>query len=423
MQTSDTNPNADVMEASTPRGHSASDGLVEVSPRAVVKRRALLFTAFEPSGDDHASAVIAEIKRRDPEQPIFAWGGSKMQRAGAEIIERTGDEAVMGVPGFAKIVEHWRINRRIDAFLTENAKSDTPIVAHVPVDSPAANTPICKIAKRHSLKVVHLVAPQIWAWGRWRIRTLRRVTDQVLCVLAFEEEFFRKRGVPAKFIGHFLFDEPLNTQELDARAHGFGEGHPRIAMMPGSRPNELDRHLPVLLDAFRQLKASFGDAAGVVAATTPAVAERLRTTGSDSAGGWPEGLSIVVGETDAVVRWCDIALVKSGTVTLQVARQGKPMVVFYKKNGPLMFVLLRGIVSTKYFSLPNVMAHKRVVPELIPHWGGAAPIVEIAQRILRDPMEAKAQTDAVAEVLTKYRGLHAAKAAADEILRVAQITA
>ncbi len=395
--------------------------MIEVVPRPARKRGALLFTAFEPSGDDHASAVISELKRRDPDLPIFAWGGPKMQRAGAEVIERTGDDAVMGVPGLAKVAEHWRINKRIDAFLRENALTDTPIVVHIPVDSPAANTPICAISKKRGLKVVHLVAPQIWAWGRWRVHKLRRLTDQVLCVLAFEEEFFRRRGVPAKFIGHFLFDHELDTQSLDARVHTMGEGHPRIAMMPGSRPNELDRHLPILLDAFRSLRMSFPDAVGVVAATNPQVAERLRREGTDLAGGWPDGVSIVTGDTDAVVRWCDIALVKSGTVTLQVARQGRPMVVFYKKSSPLLFLVARTILSTKYFSLPNVIAHKRIVPELVPHFGGAAPIVEIAQRLLRDPGEAKAQTDAVAEVLSKYHGMNAAANAADEILRVAGI--
>lgn len=387
-----------------------------------MKRPALLFTAFEPSGDDHASAVIAELKRRDPTLPIFAWGGPKMQRAGAEIIERTGDDAVMGVPGIAKIIEHWRINRRIEAFLRENASSATPVAVHVPVDSPAANTPICAIAKKLGKKVVHLVAPQIWAWGRWRVHKLRRLTDQVLCVLAFEEEFFRQRDVPARFIGHFLFDHELDTQAMDARTYTMGQGQPRIALMPGSRPNELDRHLPILLDAFTALKASFPDAVGVVAATTPQVAERLRREGTDLAGGWPDGVSIVTGDTDAVIRWCDLALVKSGTVTLQVARQGRPMVVFYKKSNPLLFLVARTILSTKYFSLPNVIAHKRIVPELVPHYGGAEPIVQIAQRLLREPSEAKAQTDAVAEVLSRYRGLHAASNAADEILRVAGIS-
>ena len=138
----------------------------------VVSSRRLLFTAFEPSGDDHAAGVIAELRRRHPSLEIFAWGGPKMERAGATIVERTGDDAVMGMPGFAKIREHQRINARIADWLDKN-----PVSAHIPVDSPAANFPICELSKARGIKVVHLVAPQIWAWGRWRIHKLRRMTE------------------------------------------------------------------------------------------------------------------------------------------------------------------------------------------------------------------------------------------------------
>jgi lipid-A-disaccharide synthase len=408
-----------VIAAQPERVSSAPDvGVREITPASVVTRPALLFTAFEPSGDDHASCVIAELKARHPELVIYAWGGPKMAAAGATIVERTGEDAVMGVPGAAKVLEHVRINQRIAEFIDDKARTETPIAAHIPVDSPAANGPICEIAKKRGLSVIHLVAPQIWAWGRWRIRTLRKRTDMLLCMLHFEEEFFRQRNVPATFIGHFLFEKPLDAQQLDVRAAGFGDGHPRIAMMPGSRPNELERHLPILLDAFVELSRRFPHAVGVMAATNQSVAERLRRMGQETATGWPENLRMVVGDTDAVVRWCDVALVKSGTVTLQVARQGKPMVVFYRKAGPLFYLLMRTVLATKYFSLPNVIAHRRVVPEFIPHYGGAEPIIEIADRLIRDPAVAQAQVDDVAQVLARYKGMPAARNAADAIERM-----
>src|SRR4029077_19745467 len=131
-------------------------------------------------------------------------------RAGATLVERTGDDAVMGVPALKKIREHTRINERIDAWMRQHRPG-----VHIPVDSPGANFPICKIAKGHGIKVVHLVAPQIWAWGRWRIGKLRRRTDMVLCLLPFEESFFRTRHVPARFIAHPLFDAPISEAELD----------------------------------------------------------------------------------------------------------------------------------------------------------------------------------------------------------------
>ncbi len=372
----------------------------------------VLFTAFEPSGDDHASAVIAELRRRHPKLPMFAWGGRHMARAGATIVEHTGDDAVMGMPGLQKIMEHKRINQRIDAWLGQHK-----MALHVPVDSPAANTPICEIARRHGVRVVHLVAPQIWAWGRWRIGRLRRLTDLVLCMLPFETGFFTKRRVPAKFIGHFLFDKALDLEALDRRVAALPDGPVRIAMMPGSRPDELKCHFPTLLGAFRMIRQTHPEAVGVVAATSDSVSDLLRQMAAED-GGWPEGLSILVRDTDTVIRWCTLALVKSGTVTLQVAKQRRPMVVFYQKTNPGFFVAAKFIVATKVFSLPNVLAGKRIVPELIPYFGGPKALVREAERLIRDPAEVAGQREEIEKVLATFAGINAAGRAADAIEEV-----
>jgi lipid-A-disaccharide synthase len=233
-------------------------------------------------------------------------------------------------------------------------------------------------------------------------------------MLPFEKEFFERRRVPARYIGHFLFDKPVDEAALDRRAATLGDGEPRIAMMPGSRPNELERHFPILLAAFASLCRSHPHAVGVVAATSDRVAAYLRGV-AERRGGWPERLRIVVKDTDAVVRWCQIALVKSGTVTLQVARQRRPMVVFYKKSNPLIFLLARTVLSTRVFSLPNVLARRRIVPEFIPHFGGAGPIVRAAERLLSDPAARHTQIADIDRVLEAFRGHHAAALAADAI--------
>ncbi|GJQ30641.1 MAG: lipid-A-disaccharide synthase [Phycisphaerae bacterium] len=375
-------------------------------------QRGLLFTAFEPSGDEHAAWVIAELKRRYPALPIYAWGGPRMEQAGATIVERTGDDAVMGMPGLKKILEHQRINQRVETWLAKH-----PVRALIPVDSPAANGPLCEIAKERGLKVIHLIAPQIWAWGRWRIHKLRRLTDLVLCVLPFEASFFERRRVPARFIGHFLFDQTRDAAELDRRCATFGDGRPKIAMMPGSRPDELERHFPVLLSAYATLAKMYPGASGVVAATSDSVAAGLRRM-AEARGGWPEGLKIVVRDTDAVIHWCDLALVKSGTVTLQVAKGRKPMVVFYKKANPVLFLMARAVLSTRVFSLPNVLARARIVPELIPHYGGAGPIVQAANKLLADPVAVQHQLHEIDRILEPFRGRNAASQAADAIEEV-----
>ncbi len=362
----------------------------------------LLFTAFEPSGDDHAAPVIAELKRRHPRLPIYAWGGRKMEAAGATLIERTGDDAVVGVPGLAKIIEHGKINRRVDDWL-----EDHRVTVHVPVDSPAANFPLCALSRARGTKVVHLVAPQLWAWGPWRIGKLRRLTDLVLCLLPFEEHWFLSRGVPAKFIGHPLFDHPLDLASLDARvvalrgAGGLPEGSPKIVMMPGSRPSELKRTLAPLLDAFKRLKADFPASAGVFAVTKPEVEWQLRRR-AESLGGWPPDLTVVSGDADAAIRWADYALVKSGTVTLHVARQTKPMITFYRPHKLMYHLLGRWIISTPLFTLPNLIAGKAIVPELIPHFGDGQALAVGIYRLMRQPGFADGQRAALADMLRRF---------------------
>jgi lipid-A-disaccharide synthase len=380
-------------------------------------REGILFTSFEPSGDDHASAVIAELRRRRPSLPMYAWGGPKMERAGATIVARTGQNAVMGVPGVGKIVEHMRINRAVKRWLAEH-----PVALHVPVDSPAANFPICRLAKASGARVVHLVAPQVWAWAEWRVNKLRRLTDLVLCLLPFEEQWFSMRGVKARFVGHPLFDEPLDYAAIDARIAraGWDTGaaagaKPRLALMPGSRPAEWARCFPLLLDMFNRLRADFPDTAAVVAATRPDVADSLRRLAGER-GGWPAGMHIAVGDTDAVVRWCDFAVVVSGTVTLQVAKQLKPMVTFYRPGKLMYHTLGRWLVSTELFTLPNLTAGSKIVPELIPYFDndGEALAIEVI-KLMRRPGYADDQRAGLARVVKLFEGRNAAVAAADEI--------
>ncbi len=382
--------------------------------------RPLLFTAFEPSGDDHAAVVIAELRKRHSaaELPICAWGGHKMAEAGnmgkgggVTIVERTGDNAVMGIPGPGKIVEHLRMNRRIGKWMDEHE----PALV-VPVDSPGANFPVCKLAKKRGIRVAHLVAPQVWAWATWRIKKLRRLTDMVLCLLPFEEEWFMARAVPARFIGHPLFEAPIDGAGLDRRAAALPQGSPKVALMPGSRPSEMRSCFPIQLEAFRRLRADFKQAVGVVAATKPQTAQSLRKLAEKSEGGWPEGLAIVHGDTDAVVRWCDYALTVSGTVTLQIARQGRPMVAMYRPSR-LFVQLSRLLLKLDRFTLPNLIAGRDVIPERIPSFGpegGEEMAIEVI-RLMRQPGYAEDQQAGLAEVCRKFDGRRAGELAADAI--------
>lgn len=385
--------------------------------------RGLLFTGFEPSGDDHAAAVIAELRRRHPDPnllPIYAWGGPKMQQAGAVLVEHTGENAVVGMPGLSKIIEHAKINQRVKRWLSTGPfahAAESARLVHVPVDSPAANFPICKMTKDRGYKVVHLVAPQVWAWASWRIRKLKRLTDLVLCLLPFEEQWFMARGVQARFVGHPLFDEPIDMNAVRSRADAFPKGAPSVALMPGSRPAEMARCFPVLLDAFRRIKADFPDAAGLVAATKPETAQQLRTMAS-TLGGWPENLHIIAADTDAAVAWCDYALVVSGTVTLQIARQCKPMVAIYRPSKLVYFTIGRWIISTRLFTLPNLIAGHQIIKELIPHFGDGEDLAVEVIKLMRRDGYAQEQRDNLAKVVNRFKGKNAAVESADAIERM-----
>ncbi|MCB9868169.1 MAG: hypothetical protein H6816_16210, partial [Phycisphaerales bacterium] len=292
---------------------------------------------------------------------------------------------------------------------------NTGVRLHVPVDSPAANFPICRIARRAGLGVLHLVAPQIWAWGGWRIRKLRKLTDGLLCLLPFEEAWFRERGITASFVGHPLFDRAVPQEAVVAAASGYPEGSPRIALLPGSRPGEIAKNWPLLLDAYRALARTRPGLVGMVAATTPSVAERIRAH-AEKTGGWPESLTVAVGATDSVVYWSELALVVSGTVTLQIARQRRPMIIVYKSSPLLYMLLARWVLSTEFLTLPNLVAGREVVPEFVPHFAGHEPIVQEALKLIDSPEIASRQRGELGRIVEQFTGHHAGVEAAEAIL-------
>jgi len=372
---------------------------------------AVLFTAFEPSGDAHAAPVIAELRRVAPEVPVIAWGGPRMQAAGATVVERSADDGAMGLSAASRIravrahqaaIERWCAQHRV--------------AVHVPVDSPAANFPVARRMKARGTRVCHLVAPQVWAWAPWRIRKLRRCTDCVLCLLPFEEKWFRERQVPALFIGHPVINREIDGAVTAARAAELPPGDPKILLLPGSRSSEVDRNLPLLLTAFASLQARFRKANAVLVAANDELLARVR---SRIRGALPSGLSLIAGEIDAAIAWCDLAICVSGTVSLDLTRHAKPMVGVYKVS-PVSAIGARALLTTPHRLLPNILAGERIVPEFVPHMGGAEPISRAAEALLTDQKRLRAATDALRRVLAPYRGHDPAREAAAAILAVAR---
>ena len=199
---------------------------------------AILFTAFEPSGDALAAPIIERLKARAPGVKIYAWGGPLMEQAGATVVEHTVSDAAMGLGALKKVRTVRRFHGQIRRWLKQYR-----VIAHVPVDSPAANFPICAMTRKAGAKIVHLGCPQLWAWGSWRAGKLRKRTDLVLCLLPHEPGWLQEREIRGRFIGHPAINRELDLKKLRGSLHGMPHGAPRLGLFPGSRPQEVKRNL------------------------------------------------------------------------------------------------------------------------------------------------------------------------------------
>jgi len=397
-----------------PHGHP-----VYVNCDAVENLKPIVFTVFEPSGDVLAARLITEIKRREPGRPVFAFGGPKMEAAGAQILEPTTAHAKMG---FGAASEAKELLRR-KALLADWLK-DNDIAAHVPTDSPAANWSMCRAVRkvRPDAKIVHLVGPQLWAWASWRIGRLRKLTDHVMCLLPFEPEWFGSRGVKTTFVGHPLFERDNASAKpqavLDVDGEAMRDGQTKLALLPGSRPKEIQRNWPTMLTVYDQLRHRVPDLAVVIAAADDARAKQIKQC--CPGGRPPRGMQIVTGEASAVLDWADAALVVSGTATLQAASRQTPMVAMFNGNMKLWYTVGKLLIRTRTFALPNVISEAmelgRIVPEFVPHDGSPEPLTAKLTPLLKDPATRQTQLDDFAKIADAYAGLNFHEAAADVLL-------
>ncbi|MEE8153933.1 MAG: hypothetical protein V3T53_03115 [Phycisphaerales bacterium] len=369
---------------------------------------AILFTAFEPSGDALAAPVIRQLLRHDPELKIYAWGGPLMHQAGATVLEQTVEAGAMGLSALRRFSEVRREVKRIKRWAQEYR-----VLAHVPVDSPAANFPIAKVMRKAGARVIHLVAPQLWAWGRWRMGKLRRNTDLVLCLLPFEEQWFNDRRVPAKFIGHPTINRRVNLQQLRERMHGLPQGAPRLVIFPGSRRQEVRANTRLLVSVYHELQGRHSGMGGVVVAANPELARVIRRRIKV----FPTGLHMVTGSIDAAIAWCDLALAVSGTITLDLTVHRKPMVGVYK-TGLLSWLGANLLLRTRYRLLPNIIAEREIVPEFVPHVGGPMSIVKRATKYLSDSKNAAVQSEELHRVCLRFANHKPAEEAARLISKV-----
>jgi lipid-A-disaccharide synthase len=331
----------------------------------------LLLVAGEISGDIHGGNLLRELREISDDVGAYGIGGDRLAAAGLECVERSESLAHMG---FAEVIRELPRIRGIMRNLVRETERRKPNAA-VLIDSPDFNLRLARHLDRLNIPVILYVSPQLWAWRKGRVRTIRRLAREVLCILPFEVDFFREHGVPARFVGHPLVDDLAGESRRDASTDRVKD---RLALLPGSRAMEVRSLLPTMIDALRELPESVVQDAILLEA--PGVGDEVDRV-LERYGGDPRLRRIVGDQRRRELVSSALAWTASGTATLECALLDVPMVVGYKVHA-LTAVLARMLVRVPNVSLVNLIAGRRIVPELLQSEWRPDHIVECTREIL-----------------------------------------
>jgi lipid-A-disaccharide synthase len=310
-----------------------------------------LLLAGEPSGDAHAGALASELLARRPGLRLLGTGGDAMRASGVELLAGLEELAVMGLTEIVPRLAFFRsLEKRLDRLLAQGV-----VGLVVPVDFPGLNLRVARVAKRRGVPVLYYIAPKVWAWRPGRTRALAERTDLVAAVLPFESGFLAARGVSATYVGHPLLDRPDLTDSRDAFCERWrlDPTRPILGVLPGSRRQELTRHLQLFVRAAAGLTSLRPGAQPVIGRTRSLPLELFR------------GASVpVVDDVRSLLAHARAALLKSGTVTLEAALEGTPGVVAYRTSSAT-WAIARRLLRVDHVALPNLVVGDRVVPELL----------------------------------------------------------
>lgn len=317
----------------------------------------IFFSVGEPSGDQHAAHLMQAIRERCPQAEFCGFGGPHMQEAGLDCLFTLTDLAVMGIGKVIPLLgKFYRLVGEARAYF----KAHRPD-AVVLVDFPGFNWWVARAAKAEGIPVIYYCAPQLWAWGAWRISKVRKYVDHILSVLPFEAEWYRARGVSVEYVGHPFFDE-VAEQPLDAATLLTlrGSAPRRLAILPGSRRQEIESNFPVMLQVMRRLHERHPDVRFPVACYKEWHYTRCREL--IQAGHEDLPIDLYTGRTSEVIEAADCCLMVSGSVSLELLARKTPAVVMYYGSW-LVWALAKILLTCKYMTLPNLIAEREVMPE------------------------------------------------------------
>ena len=374
--------------------------MIDESPASV------LISAGEASGDLYASLLVHELRNRWPHTHFFGCTGPRLRAAGVDTVVASESLAVVGL---VEVLRHVpRIYGEFRKLLAsvERLKPSLAILA----DSPDFHLRVARKLALRKIPVVYLVAPQVWAWRKGRVRQIRRHISQLLCIFPFEEAFFQQHAVPVTYIGHPLVDlvKPSQSKAEFFAKHDLPADRPLIVLLPGSRRGESYRHIPALHNAAQIIGRSRPAHFLLPASANTGVAFfRKLLPGSL--------IQVIEGEAWDALAYSDLALAASGTVTVEAALLGTPMVTFYKVN-PLSWAIGKALVSIPFYCMVNLIAGRKIVPELMQTEMTGERLAAEAEKLLAD---SRVMRTALGEVRRKLSSAgNAISRAADAVMKV-----
>jgi lipid-A-disaccharide synthase len=366
----------------------------------------LLLSCGEPSGDLYGAELVRELRGSVPGLEVAGLGGDRLQAQGARLLAHVRDLSVVGL---LEVVSHLRFFRGVFRAVIGEAEQNRPDVA-VLVDYPDFNLRLARALKRRGIPVVYYISPQVWAWRKGRLRGIRESVARMLVIFPFEEQLYRDADVPVTFVGHPLVDlvsAPPDKDAFHAR-HGLHRERPLIALLPGSRRKEIAHNLPALLGAVDLLRVQRPDLQFALAAAPHVEPAALRKEIAD------RPITVAVNETHAVLAACTAAVVASGTATVEAALLGAPMVVVYRLS-PLTYALGRRFVTVPHFAMVNLIAGRRIVPEVIQHEFTPERVAAEVLSLLEGPRRVAMQAD-LSEVRSRLGARGGSRRAAEAVL-------
>ena len=376
----------------------------------------ICFVAGDPSGDAHAARLIGALRAKDPTLTFTGLGGPAMRQAGASLLDDLTATAAIGPFDAARHLGRFFHAKQA---LEEHLRRERPELA-VLVDFGDFNLPvIAPLVKRFGIPIVYYISPQVWAWGRWRLRFIRRHVDRMLVFFPFEETFYRREGIPVTWVGHPLIDHAKAAMSRgEARkACGLNPWRRTVGLLPGSREQEIARHLPLMMRAARRIAWRMPGVQFLLPRAPSVSRQRLDAllTGSRCA------VQVAEGSTYDALQLMDGALIASGTATLEAALCEVPMIVVYRASWPT-YLGARLVLRIPHIAIVNILAGRRLVPEFIQHQASPRRVAAALIELLRNDERCEAMRQGFREIRQQLGPPGAVERAAQTVLECLRVT-